>query len=154
AARPAQLRRRQLRRGRRRAHERSGRPLHRRGLRAGADLDARGRLDRAYAAASEAFQTWRDTTPGERQRALLRFADAVEARADEIVALESQNTGKPIATHRGGGASSDGRPDPVLRRGGARARGPRGGRVHDRAHPFVRREPVGVVGQVTPWNYP
>jgi betaine-aldehyde dehydrogenase len=47
-------------------------------------------------AAADAFETWRDTTPSERQRALLKFADAVEARADELVAAKSRNTGKPI----------------------------------------------------------
>jgi betaine-aldehyde dehydrogenase len=54
-------------------------------------------VDRAYAAAATAFETWRDTTPSERQRALLRFADLVEEHADELVALESRNTGKPVA---------------------------------------------------------
>src|ERR1700710_825069 len=53
-------------------------------------------VDRAYAAAATAFETWGQTTPSERQRALLRFADAMEARADEIVAVESENTGKPV----------------------------------------------------------
>src|ERR1700743_1492314 len=53
-------------------------------------------IDRAYAAAAEAFEGWGQTTPAERQRALLRFADAMEARAEEIVAAECENTGKPI----------------------------------------------------------
>ena len=53
-------------------------------------------VDRAMQAAATAFEKWRDTTPSERQRALLRFADAVESRADELVAAESQNTGKPL----------------------------------------------------------
>ena len=52
-------------------------------------------VDRAYAVAAEAFETWRDTTPSERQKALLRLADLVEEHADELVALESRNTGKP-----------------------------------------------------------
>ena len=50
----------------------------------------------AAAAAAAAFETWRETTPSERQRALLKIADAVEAHADELVALESRNTGKPL----------------------------------------------------------
>src|SRR4029450_3540532 len=54
-------------------------------------------VDRAYRAAATAFETWRDTTPAERQRALLRLADLVEEHADELVGLESRNTGKPIA---------------------------------------------------------
>ena len=57
-------------------------------------------VDVACAAALEAFATWRSTTPSQRSRALLRIADAIESRADEIVALESQNTGKPVAARR------------------------------------------------------
>ena len=54
-------------------------------------------VDRAYGAASKAFEEWRDATPAERQLALLRFADAIEARADEFVDAEVENTGKPRA---------------------------------------------------------
>ena len=57
-------------------------------------------VDRAYAAASTAFETWRDTTPSERQRMMLKFADALEERAEEIIAAECQNTGKPIEMTR------------------------------------------------------
>ena len=57
-------------------------------------------VDRAYRAARRAFETWRDTTPRERQRALLKFADALEARAEEIIAAECENTGKPIELTR------------------------------------------------------
>ena len=53
-------------------------------------------VDRAMAAAATAFESWRETTPSERQRALLRIADAFEERAQELVAAESQNTGKPV----------------------------------------------------------
>ncbi len=54
-------------------------------------------VDRAYTVAAAAFETWRDTTPSERQRVMLKIADLLEAHADE---LESQNTGKPLAvTH-------------------------------------------------------
>ena len=53
-------------------------------------------VDRACRAAADAFETWRNTTPGERQAALLKIADAIEARADEFVAAESRNTGKPL----------------------------------------------------------
>src|SRR4051812_27407275 len=60
-----------------------------------APLSGRADVDAAFAAASEAFETWRDATPAERQTALLRLADALEARADELVGLESENTGKP-----------------------------------------------------------
>ena len=54
-------------------------------------------VDRAYAAASSAFGEWGRTTPRERQEALLKFAAAVEARADDFVRLEGENTGKPNA---------------------------------------------------------
>src|SRR6476469_11109504 len=57
-------------------------------------------VDAAYAAAAKAFESWRDTTPSERQRALLRFADAMEARTEEILAVECQNTGKPTELTR------------------------------------------------------
>ncbi len=53
-------------------------------------------VDRAYRVAADAFETWRDTTPSERQQALLKLADAVEEHAEELGALESRNTGKPI----------------------------------------------------------
>lgn len=53
-------------------------------------------VDAAMAAAAAAFPGWRDTTPSDRQKALLRIADAIEKRAAEIVAVESENTGKPI----------------------------------------------------------
>jgi acyl-CoA reductase-like NAD-dependent aldehyde dehydrogenase len=62
--------------------------------------------DDAYTAALTAFDTWRDTPPGERQRALLDCADQLEQRADEFVAAESRNTGKPLAATRTGLASS------------------------------------------------
>ena len=60
-----------------------------------AALSAAEDVDVAYRAAETAFDGWRDSTPSERQRALLKFADAVEDHADELVALESENTGKP-----------------------------------------------------------
>ncbi|WP_243725342.1 aldehyde dehydrogenase family protein [Actinomadura rubrisoli] len=54
----------------------------------------------AYAAAVEAFDVWRATPPGRRQRALLHCAELLERRADEFVAAECRNTGKPVATTR------------------------------------------------------
>ncbi len=111
-------------------------------------------VDRAYAAASTAFETWRDTTPSERQRALLRFADLVEEHADELVALESRNTGKPVAL-----TTSEEIPPMVDQirffAGAARVLEGKGAAEYMAGHTsFVRREPIGVVGQVTPWNYP
>jgi betaine-aldehyde dehydrogenase len=111
-------------------------------------------VDRAYQAAATAFQTWRDTTPSQRQQALLKFADAIESRADEIVAVESENTGKPIAL-----TLSEEIP-PMLDQlrffaGAARVlEGKSAGEYLPGYTSYVRREPVGVVGQVAPWNYP
>ncbi|MEV0902249.1 gamma-aminobutyraldehyde dehydrogenase [Actinoplanes sp. NPDC049802] len=111
-------------------------------------------VDRAMRAASIAFEKWRDTTPGERQRALLKFADAVEARADELVAAESKNTGKPL-----GLTASEELPPAVdhLRffAGAARVlEGRSAGQYMNGFESYVRREPIGVCAQVTPWNYP
>ena len=111
-------------------------------------------VDRAYAAAARAFETWGETTPGERQLALLRIADAIEARAEEFVRLEAANTGKPHAL-----TASEEIPPMVdqLRffAGAARVLEGRAAGEYLAGHTsFVRREPLGVVGQVTPWNYP
>src|SRR4051794_24546043 len=106
------------------------------------------------AAAEAGFEVWRDTTPAERQRALLRIADAVEARAGEIVAAECRNTGKPVeATHREEMA-------PLLDElrffaGAARMLEGKSAGEYLRDHTsYVRREPIGVCAQITPWNYP
>jgi betaine-aldehyde dehydrogenase len=111
-------------------------------------------VDRAYRAASTAFETWRDTTPSQRQQALLKFADAVESRADEIVATESENTGKPIAL-----TLSEEIPPMVDQirffAGAARVlEGKSAGEYMPGHTSYVRREPIGVCGQVAPWNYP
>src|SRR5688500_16096217 len=63
---------------------------------AAAALSGEADVDAACKAARDAFPAWRDKTPSERSLALLRIADAIEARADEFVAAESENTGKPI----------------------------------------------------------
>ncbi|MFI7600057.1 aminobutyraldehyde dehydrogenase [Actinoplanes sp. NPDC049681] len=108
----------------------------------------------AMAAAQAGFETWRDTTPAERQRALLRIAGAVAARADEIIAAECRNTGKPVAPTR------DEEMAPLLDElrffaGAARLLEGRSAGEYLRGHTsYVRREPVGVCAQVTPWNYP
>ena len=57
-------------------------------------------VDAALRAAASAFETWRDATPAERSLALLKFADAIEARAEDLIAAESRNTGKPVAMTR------------------------------------------------------
>ncbi len=111
-------------------------------------------VDAAFVAAAAAFETWGETTPAERQLALFRIADAIEARAEEFADLESKDTGKPRASlvddeimlsvdqirffagearHLSGMATAEYMKDHTS---------------------SIRREPIGVVGQVTPWNYP
>lgn len=108
----------------------------------------------AYRAAQTAFETWGSTTPAERQLALFRIADAMEARAEEFADAESQDTGKPRGTLVD---------DEILLSvdqirffaGAARNLEGRSAGEYMRDHTsFIRREPIGVVGQVTPWNYP
>ncbi|MDQ1620956.1 MAG: betaine-aldehyde dehydrogenase [Actinomycetota bacterium] len=111
-------------------------------------------VDAAMKAAATAFETWRDTTPSERQRALLRIADAFEERADELVAAEVENTGKPISL-----TTSEEIPPMVDQirffAGAARVLEGRSAGEYLAGHTsFIRREPIGVVAQVTPWNYP
>ena len=111
-------------------------------------------IDAAYRAAASAFETWRDTTPSERQRALLKFADAMESRAEEIIAAECENTGKPIELTR-----TEEIPPAVDQirffAGAARLLEGRSAGEYLAGHTsYVRREPVGVIGQVAPWNYP
>ncbi len=111
-------------------------------------------VDAAMAAATAGFEVWRDTTPAERQRALLRIADAVEARTDEIIAAECRNTGKPVEITRQEEMA------PLLDElrffaGAARMLEGKAAGEYLRDHTsYVRREPVGVCAQVTPWNYP
>ncbi|HEY4572061.1 MAG TPA: gamma-aminobutyraldehyde dehydrogenase [Kribbella sp.] len=119
-----------------------------------APLSGREDVDQAMNAAARAFESWRDTTPAERQLALLRIADAMERRADEFVAVESRNTGKPLAI-----TVTDEVPPCVdqLRffAGAARMLEGRSAGEYLAGHTsWIRREPIGVVGQVTPWNYP
>ncbi len=120
-----------------------------------APISGAAEVDAAYAAADNAFRTtWGRTTPAERQRALLKIADAVEARAEEFVALEAQQTGKPLAL-----TASEELPPMIdqLRffAGAARVLEGRASAEYLAGHTsWIRREPIGVVGQVTPWNYP
>jgi betaine-aldehyde dehydrogenase len=111
-------------------------------------------VDAAYAAAGTAFAEWGQTTPGERQQALLKIADDIEARASELITLESENTGKPHAL-----TASEEIP-PMLDQlrffaGAARVlEGKSAGEYMSGHTSWIRREPIGVIGQVTPWNYP
>ncbi len=110
-------------------------------------------VDRAVAAAQRAFETWFDSTPAERMGMLLKLADRLDEHAEELAQLESRNVGKPIAVARadlpfitdnlrffaGGARVLEGKPTGEYVRG---------------MTSWIRREPIGVVGQITPWNYP
>jgi betaine-aldehyde dehydrogenase len=117
-------------------------------------LSGEADIDAAFTAAERAFESWRDTTPGERQRALLRIADAIEERGDELVDVESRNTGKPKQL------TADEELPPMCDQirffaGAARVlEGRSAGEYMSGFTSFIRREPVGVCGAVTPWNYP
>jgi betaine-aldehyde dehydrogenase len=111
-------------------------------------------VDTAFTAAAAAFEIWSETTPGERQLALFRIADAIEARAEEFADLESKDTGKPRASLVA---------DEILVSvdqirffaGAARNLDGKAAAEYLKDHTsFIRREPIGVIGQVTPWNYP
>jgi betaine-aldehyde dehydrogenase len=111
-------------------------------------------VDRAMASAAAAFETWGETTPSERQQALLKIAAAVEDRAAEFVKTECENTGKPLAV-----TESEELPPSVDQirffAGAARVLEGRSAGEYLLDHTsYVRREPIGVVAQVTPWNYP
>jgi betaine-aldehyde dehydrogenase len=108
----------------------------------------------AFGAAADAFGGWRDATPGERSLALLRIADAIEANAEQLVAAEVQNTGKPVAL-----TLSEEIPPMVDQirffAGAARVlEGRSAGEYMSGFTSFIRREPIGVCAAVTPWNYP
>ena len=108
----------------------------------------------AFDAAAEAFEKWGNTTPSERQLALFRIADAMEARAEEFADVESENTGKPRSTLVEYEIMVS--VDQIRFFAGAarNLEGKSAGEYLADHTSFIRREPIGVVGQVTPWNYP
>ena len=119
-----------------------------------ASLSGPADVDAAMQAAAAAFESWRDSTPSERSLALFRIADAVEARAEELIAVEVENTGKPIALTR-----SEEIPPMVdqIRFYATAARhleGKSAGEYMAGHTSWIRREPIGVCAQVAPWNYP
>src|SRR5947199_2145885 len=110
-------------------------------------------VDAAVDAASAAFPEWSETPPGERALALLRIADAVEERGEEICRVESLNVGKPIEAMR------EEIPFMVdnmrFFAGAARYQeGRAAGEYMEGYTSMLRREAVGVVGSIAPWNYP
>ena len=119
-----------------------------------APLSSREDVDRAVRAARKAFPEWAAQTPGERASALLKLAETIEEHADELAELESDNAGKPINAFR-----EDEIPFMVdnLRffAGAARTlEGRAAGEYVSGYTSVIRREPIGVIGQITPWNYP
>lgn len=119
-----------------------------------ATLSGAADVDHAMDVAAQAFETWGQTTPSERSLALYRIADAIEARAEEFVAAEVQNTGKPIAL-----TMSEEIPPMVDQirffAGAARMlEGKATAEYMANMTSMIRREPIGVCAQVAPWNYP
>jgi aminobutyraldehyde dehydrogenase len=111
-------------------------------------------LHKAVSAAHRAFDGWSETTPADRARLLLRLADAIEARAEEFARVESLNCGKPYAR-----ALADEIPAIAdcyrFFAGAARTmHGPLAGEYLAGHTSLIRRDPVGVVGSIAPWNYP
>jgi betaine-aldehyde dehydrogenase len=124
------------------------------GVYAQAPMSGAEDVDRAYAAAAAAFEGWRETTPQDRGNALLKIAQAIEDRVEEINAVECKDTGKPL-----GLTMSEEMPYASdhfkFFAGAARVLEGRSAGEYMADHTsWIRREPVGVVGQVTPWNYP
>ena len=119
-----------------------------------APVSGRADVDLALRTAADAFAGWRRTTPSERSLALIRIADALEARAEDLVRAESENTGKPLQL------TMDEEIPPMIdqiRFFASAARHLQGlaAAEYMSGHTsFIRREPVGVCGAVTPWNYP
>ena len=111
-------------------------------------------VDHAMRAAAQAFDGWRTTTPRERQLAMLKFADALEARTGELLDAECRNTGKPRQL------TLEEEMPPAIDHfrffaGAARVlEGKSAGEYLAGHTSYVRREPIGVCAQVTPWNYP
>ncbi|MFN2525655.1 MAG: gamma-aminobutyraldehyde dehydrogenase [Actinomycetota bacterium] len=121
---------------------------------ASAALSGEPDVDAACRAARTAFEKWRVTTPSERSRALLKIADAIEERAEEFVRLECENTGKPFQL------TMDEEIPPMVDQirffaGACRVlEGKASGEFMEGHTSIIRREPIGVCAQVTPWNYP
>ena len=111
-------------------------------------------IDMAYQAAAKAFESWKNTTPSERSMALWKIAEVLEKNIQEIVKLESENTGKPISVTM---AEEVGPMLDQIRYFATAARnleGKSAGEYMKGHTSMIRREPIGVIGQVTPWNYP
>jgi 1-pyrroline dehydrogenase len=112
-----------------------------------------GDVDAAVARASAAARAWGRTPPVDRAEILLKIADAIQAEAEEFAALECENVGKPITHARG---EMPWVWDVVRFSAGAArvSHAPAAGEYANGSTSWLRREPLGVVGLITPWNYP
>jgi aminobutyraldehyde dehydrogenase len=111
-------------------------------------------VNRAVAAANRAFESWAETTPGERSRLLLKLADAIEEKAEVFARLESMNCGKPYAR-----ALADEIPAIAdcfrYFAGAARCMSGTVANEYLAGHTsMIRRDPIGVIASIAPWNYP
>ncbi|RLP75702.1 gamma-aminobutyraldehyde dehydrogenase [Mycetocola tolaasinivorans] len=111
-------------------------------------------VDAAFAAAKTAFATWRRSTPADRQLALLKLADAIEENQDALVAAQVRNTGQPIETVRAEEILTGAQQLRFFAGAARTLEGKAAAEYVEGFTSFVRREPIGVVAQVTPWNYP
>ena len=111
-------------------------------------------VNRAVAAAKRAFDSWATTTPGERGTALLKLADLIEEHAEELADLESADAGKPRQAFLDDEIPFGADNLRFFAGAGRTMQGSVAGEYVEGRTSIVRREPVGVVGQITPWNYP
>ncbi|WP_049822580.1 gamma-aminobutyraldehyde dehydrogenase [Arthrobacter sp. H41] len=111
-------------------------------------------VDAAMAAAATAFRSWKRVTPGQRQLMLLKLADALEANSDELVEAQHRNTGQ-VRAMIAAEEVAVGADQLRFFAGAARLlEGKSAGEYMEGHTSYVRREPIGVVAQVAPWNYP
>jgi betaine-aldehyde dehydrogenase len=111
-------------------------------------------VDRAVKAARKAFDSFSQTTPSERAQLMLRLADAIDENGDEIAEIEARNAGKPVGAMRDDEVPAMSDQLRFFAGAGRCLEGRSAGEYLEGYTSFVRREPVGVVGQITPWNYP
>jgi aminobutyraldehyde dehydrogenase len=111
-------------------------------------------VQRAVSAAHRAFDSWSETTPQERSRLLLKLADAIEARAEQFARLESLNCGKPFSRALGDEIPAVADCFRFFAGAARTLQGPLAGEYLAGHTSLIRRDPVGVVGSIAPWNYP
>jgi aminobutyraldehyde dehydrogenase len=111
-------------------------------------------VHKAVSAAHRAFDGWGETTAGERSKLLLKLADAIEARAKDFARLESLNCGKPYARALGDEIPAIADCYRFFAGAARTLTGPLAGEYLAGHTSMIRRDPVGVVGSIAPWNYP